>query len=344
MRSAPGMALDLATSLLNLRSVGSPAFLTWVITDQCQCRCRHCANINIPGKLTWDQRLAIAKSIAASGVRWVSLVGGEPLLEPRIAEIVGILKHSGKKVTITTNGDRLDDLAEDFLRVELDALHVSMDSHDSAVHDDLRGVPDLFDRVESAMRRIRRERRGEIPAVKVRCTISRANFRRLNAYVGYWKGRADHIHFQPVVDNVINRVREHELLFRAGDEEDFRRAIEDLQREYPEFRNRYYDLMGDYLFDTTALQRRLHYSCLLIASTAMFVFPDGSVSSCYGTMDTLTGSILDDSVATVWRSRQMMELRKWIREADDRCFCWGPNTVFDLQILRIAQLLGLSPH
>lgn len=340
-RSTPGLVLDIATALLNRPSMGSPAFLSWSVTDQCQCRCRHCANQNIPGDLTPDQRLAIADTIAASGVRWVSLVGGEPLLVPEIADVVRVLKDRGKKVTVTTNGEHLDRVARDFIRLGLDAIHVSVDSHDGAVHDDLRGVPGLFRRVESNLARIRRDRTANRPAIKVRCTISKVNYHHLEAFVDHWKDRVDHIHFQPVVDNEMNHVREDAVMFGAGDEEDFRAAIKGLQARHPEFRNRYYDLMTDYVFHTDDLRRRLRFSCLLMSSTALSVFPDGRVSSCYGTMDTLVGNLLEESVEALWRSRKMVDLRRRIREADPSCFCWDPNTPYNLHLLRLARILGL---
>jgi cyclic pyranopterin phosphate synthase len=69
--------------------------------------------------------------VAASlGIRKVRLTGGEPLLHPRILEIVSVVAGTLgiEKVGVTTNGSRLSNLACELKKHGLSAVNISLDS------------------------------------------------------------------------------------------------------------------------------------------------------------------------------------------------------------------------
>ncbi len=344
MRALPGLTMNLGTALLGVRSLGSPTFLSWALTGKCQLECLHCANDTMAPALSPEQRLEVAPRIAESGALRVSLCGGEPLLAPEVAEIARTLKQAGKYVSITTNGELLPDCAEDLIDAGVDAIQISVDSMWPAKLKRLRGRQGLFNRVVEAADFLRRRRQGKVPEVRIRCTISRQNLREVPAFVDFWGPRSDAIHFQPVVDDGMNQVRDRALLFREEDETSFRAVIAELQRLHRRFRSPYYSLMPDYVFDRDGLRSRLDFICLLVSSAGMFVFPDGSASPCYVFQEESAGigNLTTHSVGKIWRSPAFARARRRVRRESPACFCWDPNTIFNLYLL-LPQALARWP-
>ena len=72
--------------------------------------------------------------MAELGIRKIKLTGGEPLVRPRMPQLVEKLKNMPgiEKVTLTTNGVLLKDQMSDFARAGLDGLNISLDTLDEA--------------------------------------------------------------------------------------------------------------------------------------------------------------------------------------------------------------------
>ena len=75
------------------------------------------------------------------GIRKIKLTGGEPLVRPRMPQLVEKLKNMPgiEKVTLTTNGVLLKDQMSDFARAGLDGLNISLDTLDEPVAGGSRG-------------------------------------------------------------------------------------------------------------------------------------------------------------------------------------------------------------
>jgi sulfatase maturation enzyme AslB (radical SAM superfamily) len=101
------------------------------IVDHCNLRCAACCSLsphlprwNVdPGDLVGE--LALAKRAVAP--TWFKLVGGEPLLHPRLLECIEAGRASGiaQIVSVTTNGFLLPRQPVDFWRL-IDALTISV--------------------------------------------------------------------------------------------------------------------------------------------------------------------------------------------------------------------------
>lgn len=70
--------------------------ITWAFTDQCNLRCRHCANASGEMKrgkeLEKEELFEIADKISALHPGSICLTGGEPLYNPYFWEIVDCIK------------------------------------------------------------------------------------------------------------------------------------------------------------------------------------------------------------------------------------------------------------
>ncbi len=112
------------------------------LTDRCDLACVYCRPSRSDGYL--ENRLeetawhAMIEGLAQAGVRRVRITGGEPLLHPRVVELVAFVASVGfEDVALTTNGTRLERLAAPLRRAGLMRLTVSIDSLD----------PDRFRRI-----------------------------------------------------------------------------------------------------------------------------------------------------------------------------------------------------
>ncbi len=115
-------------------------YLRVSVTDRCDLRCRYCmaeAMSFLPRSaiLSLEEIAAITDAFIARGVRRIRLTGGEPLVRrglPDLARMIGRHIDGGAldELTLTTNGTRLAETADDLFAAGIRRINVSMDSRD----------------------------------------------------------------------------------------------------------------------------------------------------------------------------------------------------------------------
>jgi len=106
------------------------------LTDRCSLRCSYCMPHDfaawLPSEdlLTTDELMTVIEVAVSQGIDEVRLTGGEPLLRPDIVEIVHRIASldNAPRLTLTTNGVRLPDLAKPLADAGLDRINVSLDT------------------------------------------------------------------------------------------------------------------------------------------------------------------------------------------------------------------------
>ncbi len=103
------------------------------LTDRCDLACVYCRPSRADGYL--EKRLGddgwktMIRALVRAGVRRVRITGGEPLLHPRVAEIIAFVASLGvEDLALTTNATRLAALAPSLRSAGLRRLTVSLDS------------------------------------------------------------------------------------------------------------------------------------------------------------------------------------------------------------------------
>jgi cyclic pyranopterin phosphate synthase len=108
------------------------------LTDRCSLRCNYCMPADfadwIPGDhlLTTDELMLVLDVATGMGIEQVRLTGGEPLLRPDVVEVVRLinaLPHA-PKISLTSNGLRLPQLAQQLADAGLERVNVSLDTLD----------------------------------------------------------------------------------------------------------------------------------------------------------------------------------------------------------------------
>jgi len=126
--------------------------LYFYLTEGCNLRCRHCW-IEPPHQSEKRQYpaldLELFRRIIAQakplGLSSVKLTGGEPLMHPRIGEILAILREEKIRFNVETNGVLCTpEVAQDLVRSGMYHVSVSLDGADAETHEWVRGVKGCF--------------------------------------------------------------------------------------------------------------------------------------------------------------------------------------------------------
>jgi len=124
-----------------IAELGAPLFVSWQLTRDCDLCCLHCCTESAPGKrladeLDADEAMRVAADIARSGVPYVMLCGGEPLVVPHFFDVAERLGRSGVHLKVETNGQRFDaGVATRLARLPIRSVQVSLDGDTQATYE-----------------------------------------------------------------------------------------------------------------------------------------------------------------------------------------------------------------
>jgi cyclic pyranopterin phosphate synthase len=124
-------SLPLAASAPSARV--QPKTVRVSLTDRCDLACVYCRPSRNDGyfdkRLSDDAWKTMIRGLVEAGVRRVRITGGEPLLHPRVVDLVAFVASLGvEDLALTTNATRLDGLAAPLRRAGLRRITISLDS------------------------------------------------------------------------------------------------------------------------------------------------------------------------------------------------------------------------
>ncbi|MDA0870714.1 MAG: GTP 3',8-cyclase MoaA [Proteobacteria bacterium] len=108
------------------------------ITDVCNFKCGYCLpngyfkQENKPGFLTLDEISNLVSALAELGVSKIRLTGGEPTVRKDFFDILKNIKSKGKinNLVMTTNGYKLNQIADQLIKDGINGINISIDSLD----------------------------------------------------------------------------------------------------------------------------------------------------------------------------------------------------------------------
>jgi len=122
-------------------ALAAPLLVAWQLTRDCDLACLHCCTDSAPGKrlpdeLDRESALRIADEIAAFGVPYVLLCGGEPLVCPHFFDVAERLGAAGVRLKVETNGQRMEgDTVRRLAALPIRSMQVSLDGDTQAVYE-----------------------------------------------------------------------------------------------------------------------------------------------------------------------------------------------------------------
>lgn len=165
--------------------------------NKCTSRCRSCRKYTWPNDMLDIDTIKNVISVLADdyGLKTVVLSGGDPVLYPKLKEVVDFCKSKDIKCSmittcITTKDEVLKVISDDLYRV-----HLSLDSINKKQYKYIRGV-DAFNFVDKNIKLIsaKRKENGLIP-IRLSSTISAMNYREVYNLYDYARANNCMINF-----------------------------------------------------------------------------------------------------------------------------------------------------
>jgi MoaA/NifB/PqqE/SkfB family radical SAM enzyme len=148
--------------MLRLIRRGGPALCNIAVTNSCNATCDFCnfARGKVPARdLRWIDAGQFASALDilhARGIRYVSFFGGEPLLHPRLADMIATVVAKEMGSAVITNGWLLPQLLDKLAAAGLKTVYISIDAGTTADHEANRGLQGVCHRIRTATSRMPR--------------------------------------------------------------------------------------------------------------------------------------------------------------------------------------------
>jgi MoaA/NifB/PqqE/SkfB family radical SAM enzyme len=184
LRAPRGAAAVLRDAALGADGAPFPRRIGIFLTDRCNFACEMCAVIGARDEHAGELPFTSVERIYRECDRYgpvIDLIGGEPLLYQRIADVIALAGASQAISALTTNGLLLQEFARPIVDSGLPMLQVSLDGWDEESQR-LRGrVKGSFARIVEGIQAVLREKgRRAFPIVRVLTAITRHNYAHLD--------------------------------------------------------------------------------------------------------------------------------------------------------------------
>lgn len=229
------------------------------VMDRCNFRCPYCMPedkyhpdfqfLRSSERLSFNEILRLAQIFAGLGVHKLRITGGEPLLRPGIADLVGDLSRVAGigDIALTTNGILLAQHAAALKAAGLSRVTVSLDSLDAAIFLQMSGGRGSRDQV---LEGIQAAITAGLTPIKVNAVVKRGvNEHTVADLVAHFRGTGVIVRFIEYMDvGTINN-------WRAADTVPSRELLAELQARWPlsPVKPNYHgEVAGRYRFDDGA--------------------------------------------------------------------------------------------
>lgn len=185
-------------------------YLRLSVTDRCNFRCVYCLPNGYQGPVTRDSELSIdemrrlVSAFSKLGVWKVRLTGGEPTVRRDIIDCADAVSSIPgiKKVALTTNGNRLKELAAPLRKAGVTNLNVSVDSLNEKTFQELTGsnrFKHILDGIDEALSL-------DFESVKVNVVLLRgSNDHELGDFMSWVQSRPVSVRFIELMQTGKNR-------------------------------------------------------------------------------------------------------------------------------------------
>lgn len=327
---------------------GAPESLTLFLTHRCNLRCRMCGQWGEGGVtkssgaelVREDLPVSLLKS-AVDGLSGsapaITLFGGEPLLYKGCTDLIRHIKSKRMHCLMITNGSMIREYAAELVGSGIDELNVSIDGK-AEVHDKIRGMPGLYDRIMSGLKEVNRIKlsgKRKKPIINIQCTINSENYLHLEDMPEVvLAAGADSVTFHNLIftsKEVLSRQSEYDSLLDTSSDQwkgfDFEPGIDPeiliakmariLAGKYPFRADMYPDFSPAELkrYYTDPMFRPIEYKTRCLSPwIAAYVFPDGTLRPCLNSAYSF-GNIKEASVTELWNGEKAVRYRGLLKKS-----------------------------
>ncbi len=286
-----------------------------IVTYRCNAKCNMCNVWQSPTKPSEEIGLDVIEKLPQTF--FTNITGGEPFIRKDFADIVGIIRKKTKRIVISTNGyftDRIVGLCEKYpdlgIRISIEGL--------PKANDEIRGIPDGFER---GMRTLLRLRSMGIKDIGFGMTVQDRNCEdiiplySLAQALGYEFSTSTlhNSHYFHISDNVI-----YDKERVCGE---FEKIIRELLRS-KRIKNWFRAYVNYGLINFIKGNPRL-LPCGM-GRNGFFVDPWGDVLVCNGMDEKQSlGNLSEKSWEEIWQSPRAREVRTMVESCRKNCWMIG---------------------
>lgn len=165
----------------------SSPILLWELTNLCNLKCPYC-HVNVEERkntaLGFNRSINLLREMKQSGFSTVIFSGGEPLLYPKLEELLSESKCLGLKSDICTNGVLINNSSVSMLKKYLSNITITMDSISSIDFDLMKGVKGVHKSVIEGIQLLLSNRFN----VNITIVVTSLNLKDIDATVDYLFG------------------------------------------------------------------------------------------------------------------------------------------------------------
>lgn len=179
------------------------------VIDRCNFRCTYCMPqeefahykfLDPENWLSFEEIERLTKLFVKAGVTKVRLTGGEPLIRPKLSDLVARLSQIDgiEDLALTTNGSLLHKHANELKKAGVKRLTVSLDTLDPKIFKEMDGKKA---NLEEVLEGIKVARNAGFEAIKINVVVKKGvNDHKLMELVRYFKGTGDVLRFIEFMD------------------------------------------------------------------------------------------------------------------------------------------------
>lgn len=296
--------------------------------------------------LQFDDYMKIITTLPRSVERVVLCGGGEPLLFPKIADLLEAIKKKGKEGHVITNGTKLTpDLADRLIACKWDALFISVNAATKGVYTLINGV-DSYDLVLQNIKYLvanRKNRTG--PKIGMSLCVQKGNYREIIPFfeMGIALG-IDEVFLGPLSPYDLTLKQRSALALDNKERLETLGILEKakkLLKKAPHLENNIDKVMRVYTEhpNFNFINPNPHYwhvrHCDLVQHS-VDISPDGDIKPCgYGYQLEedfhLDMNIKDSNIQSIWRTEKYKDFRKRLDRGDFYPACHKYCTFFIAQ-------------
>lgn len=273
---APTVQFQMKQSLI-------PWYCLWELCTACDLRCKICYQPEFFNDGPSEAEAArLATQFIHSGIFYVCLLGGEPLLRRDLERIIAQLRAGGIFTKIITNGQRLTpQRATSLAHAGLNQIEVSIDGLTFSTHESSRGQGTF----QQALDALKHSRNAGIPRRGVVWTIHSGNFSELPALPAFLEEHA-------IPECYISKFKKTGLYGATALWEPLTQVqLEIARQQIDSWRSSF-----------------PHLSIVLLPScscgrTSIVIGADGGVRTCSFSYKSV-GNVKEDSLSSIWRAME----------------------------------------
>jgi len=196
---------------INNFTPGLPQFSCILANKDCPLHCKMCFDWKNPQDNLKNKMVNFEKYIKglAEFINYpleINILGGEPLMEDCIFDLIKLISDYGFISIISTNGYLIDEnMAKRIMESPLSGLAISLESLNGKVHDYYRGKKGVADRVFEALKLLEKHKKSKGPIIDILTIIMEKNLDDIVDLVK-WVDRNDfiiHISFLVLLNSIV---------------------------------------------------------------------------------------------------------------------------------------------